>query len=283
VTADNDQLVKYLQRCGGYALTGLISEHALFFLYGKGQNGKSQFLLALAGAMGDYYRAAPIETFTESKTDRHPTELAWLMGVRLVIAIEPEARRRWNETRITQLTGGDPISARFMRQDFFQYMPQFKLFFSGNHKPGLRSVNKAISRRVNILPFTVTIPDKDIVLDLAQKLVTEEGAGILAWMITGCLDWQKNGLAPPPAVTQATEEYLAEENVLQTWFDECCLRKPQETTKSSDLYANWKRWAEARNEFVGSNKDFTQRMKDLGFEFKPMRDGNHWLGIALAM
>ena len=101
-------------------------------------------------------------------------------------------------------------------------------------------------------------------------------------MVAGCIDWQKNGLAPPTVVTEATEKYLAEEDVLQTWFGECCVRDPKQTMKSSDLYANWRRWAEARNEFVGSNKEFTRHMTDLGFELKPMRDGNRWLGIGLA-
>jgi len=102
-----------------------------------------------------------------------------------------------------------------MRQDFFQYNPQFKLFVSGNHKPKLRSVNKAVSRRIKLLPFIFTIPDNKKILNLAQKLVAEEGAGILAWMIAGCLDYQENGLVSPEVVTKATGEYLAKEDVLQ--------------------------------------------------------------------
>ena len=283
VTKDDEQYAKYLQRSSGYALTGLISEHVLFFLYGSGQNGKSQFLLTLAGVMGDYHRAAPIEVFLESNTDRHPTELAWLAGVRLVTATEPPAGRRWNFTRIAQLTGEDDVPARFMRQDFFQYKPQFKLFVAGNHKPKLRCVNKAASRRINILPFLVTIPDEEKVLNLAQKLIAKEGAGILAWMIKGCLDLQENGLAPPDAVTKATEEYLVEENVLKTWFNECCQERPQAEIKSSILYANWRKWAEANNEFVGSHKDFTRQMKDLGYTTTQRNDGAYWKGITDSM
>jgi putative DNA primase/helicase len=284
VTGGDEKLAAYLARICGYALTGSIGEHALFFLFGLGQNGKSVFLIVISGVVGDYYRPAPIEMFSESQTDRHPTELAMLMGARLVTAVEPEEGRRWSETRIKQLTGGDKIPARFMRQDFFEYTPQFKLFIAGNHKPGLRSVDKAIARRMNIIPFAVTIPDAEKIKDLAEILLKDEGPGILQWMIKGCLDWQKNGLAPPDAVTVATKKYLADQNVLLTWLNERCVRDPQATTPSSLLYADWKGWAEQRNEFVGSNKSFTQRMEALGLEGVKRdtdRDGAKWIGIKL--
>ena len=147
-----------MQRLAGYALTGRTSEHALAFLYGTGANGKTTFLNAITGCAGDYHRTAPIETFTASNSDRHPTDLAGLRGARLVTAIETEEGRRWAESKIKALTGGDQIAARFMRQDFFEYAPQFKLVIAGNHKPGLRTVDEAIRRRFHLVPFTVTIP-----------------------------------------------------------------------------------------------------------------------------
>src|SRR6266511_1773942 len=142
----------------GYCFIGSAREHALFFLYGTGANGKSVLLNTLSGIMGDYARSAPIETFTVSSVERHPTDLASLRGARLVVAVETEEGRRWAESRIKVLTGGDKIAARFMRQDFFEFTPQFKLVIAGNHKPGLRSVDEAMRRRINMLPFTVTIP-----------------------------------------------------------------------------------------------------------------------------
>jgi putative DNA primase/helicase len=280
VTGAKDDLASFLQRICGYAITGSIEEHALFFLFGKGQNGKSVFILVVSGALGDYHRQAPIEMFTESQTDRHPTELASLMGARLVTAVEPEQGRRWSETRIKQLTGGDQISARFMRQDFFDYMPQFKLFIAGNHKPGLRSVDKAMTRRMNIVPFAVTISDKEKVKNLAEKLLAAEGPGILQWAIEGCLDWQeKKGLAPPAAVTDATESYLKAEDVLQTWLDERCVLDGPAATLSSVLFADWKQWTEQRNEFAGSNKAFAQLLEGLNFEKFHSRDGWRWIGL----
>jgi putative DNA primase/helicase len=281
VTGGETELASFLQRIFGYALTGSVEEHALFFLYGKGQNGKSVFILAISGALGDYHKQAPIEMFTESKTDRHPTELAALMGARLVTAVEPEQGRRWSETRIKQLTGGDEISARFMRQDFFDYSPQFKLFIAGNHKPGLRSVDKAMTRRMNIVPFAVTIPDAEKVKDLADILLADEGPGILQWAIDGCLDWRKNGLAPPAAVTNATANYLKTEDVLQSWLNERCVRDGTAATLSSLLFEDWKRWTEKRNEFAGSNKAFAQLLEGLDFEKSHSRDGARWKGLRL--
>src|SRR5262249_5550062 len=136
-------LQDYMQRMLGYALTGCTTEHALFFLYGTGANGKSVLMSTVAGILGSYHQTAPIETFTASTTDRHPTELAGLRAARLVTDVETEEGRRWAESKIKMLTGGDKISARFMRQDFFEFTPQFKLVIAGNHKPGLRSVDEA--------------------------------------------------------------------------------------------------------------------------------------------
>ena len=151
ITAGDAELQGYLRRVLGYALTGLTREHALFFAYGTGANGKSVLLSTVSGIIGDYQKTAPVETFTASNSDRHPTDLAGLRERRLVTAVETEEGRRWAESRIKQLTGGDTVSARFMRQDFFDYMPQFKLLIAGNHKPSLRSVDEAIRRRFHLI------------------------------------------------------------------------------------------------------------------------------------
>src|SRR5262249_42358551 len=151
-------LANYLQRLFGYALTGSTREHSLHFAYGTGANSKGTIINTVANVLGDYHETAPIETFTASPFDRHPCDLADLHGARLVTATETEEGRRWAESRIKALTGGDRIKARFMRQDFFEYIPQFTLIIMGNHKPGLRSVDEAIRRRFHLIPFTVTIP-----------------------------------------------------------------------------------------------------------------------------
>jgi putative DNA primase/helicase len=261
ITAGNKALQEYLQRVCGYALTGSTREHALFFLWGKGANGKGTFVGAIAGILGEdnYHRAAPIETFTATKTDRHPTELADLRGARLVTATETEEGRRWAESRIKMLTGGDRVRARFMRQDLFSFIPQLKLLISGNHKPGLRSIDEATRRRFNLIPFTVTIPEHERDKDLGEKLKAE-WPGILQWMLNGCLDWQERGLAPPEAVTTATAAYLEAQDSIAAWLDECCDLDPNKWERSQKLFANWKEFAERCGHFVGDAKTFRDRL-----------------------
>ena len=139
---------RFLRQMAGYCLTGDTREHALFFVHGPGRNGKSVFLNVLAGILGDYGTNAAMDTFTASHSDRHPTDVAKLAGARLVTATETEEGRAWAEAKIKQMTGGDILSARFMRQDFFDFRPQFKLLVVGNHKSMLQNVDDPIVRRI---------------------------------------------------------------------------------------------------------------------------------------
>ena len=223
----------------GYALTGSTEEHAIFFVYGTGANGKTVFVSTLAGILGDYHTTASMEVFIASNSERHPTELAGLRGAHLVTATETEEGRRWAESKIKALTGGDKIAARFMRQDFFEFIPQFKLLIAGNHKPSLRNVDEAIRRRMFLIPFTVTIPTNEQDKTLGDKL-KEEWPGILQWMLEGCLMWQGEGLNPPEAVRKATTEYLDEEDAFTLWFEECCDRSGFGYETTAELFASWK-------------------------------------------
>lgn len=151
----------------------------MFFLYGTGSNGKSVFVNTLVTILGDYAANAPMETFMDSRTDRHPTDLAGLRGARMVTATETEQGRRWNESRIKEITGGDRITARFMHKDNFTYPPTYKLVMSGNHKPAIRNVDEAMRRRMHLIPFEVTVPREKRDRRLQEKLL-EERDGILA-------------------------------------------------------------------------------------------------------
>lgn len=204
-TGGDQDMITYLQRMAGYCLTGATSEHALFFLYGSGGNGKSVFLNLLVYILGDYAVSAAMDTFTSSKFSSHPTDLAMLKGARLVTASETEEGRSWAEARVKAITGGDPVTARFMRQDFFTYQPQFKLIIAGNHQPLLHSVDPAMRRRFNMLPFTCRPSNPDPQLE--EKL-QQEAPQILGWALGGCLGWQRGGLKRPESVTAATEEYF---------------------------------------------------------------------------
>jgi putative DNA primase/helicase len=254
VTADNEELIGFLQRLAGYALTGDISEEAFFFIHGPGGGGKTTFVETLAFCLGDYARNASVETFLLSANDRHPTELAYLCGARLVTATETVNGRRWDEAKLKALTGGDNITARFMRQDFFQFRPQFKLLICGNHRPGLNNVDEGFRRRFHLIPFTITIPEEERDLKLKEKLRETEAGGILQWIVDGCLAWQKEGLKPPEMVRAATEDYFETEDTLSRWFDECCELDLNTFTPSANLFGSYKAWAEAAGEFIGSEK-----------------------------
>ncbi|MCZ2174223.1 MAG: phage/plasmid primase, P4 family [Burkholderiales bacterium] len=255
----------YLQRMVGYCLTGVTSAHALFFLYGTGANGKSVFANVISTILGDYAATASMDTFVETRGDRHPTDLAGLRGARFVTAIETEQGRRLNESKVKAITGGDKISARFMRQDFFEYTPQFKPVIVGNHKPAIRNIDEAMKRRMHMIPFTVTIPPERRDGRLTEKLLAERD-GILVWAVAGCLSWQREGLRPPASVVSATEEYFEAEDALGRWLDERCVREPNAKSLTAELFTDWKQWAETSGEFIGSQRRFSDLLITRGLE-----------------
>ena len=280
VTGGDVELQAFLKRVCGYLLTGSTREQALFFFYGTGGNGKSVFLNTVSGILGDYAQTAQAETFTANAFDRHPTDIATLRGARLVTAIETEEGRSWAEARIKSLTGGDRISARFMRQDPFEFKPEFKLVIAGNHKPSLRNVDEAIRRRFHLIPFTVTIPPEERDLNLGEKLKAG-WPGILKWMVEGCREWDRTGLKPPKAVVAATEAYLDAEDSIANWIADECTIDNQATEQSRALFASWKHWAETAGERPGTQKRFKQAMENRGYECGHTNTGSKFFGIML--
>jgi P4 family phage/plasmid primase-like protien len=180
-----------------------------------------------------------------------------LVGARLVTASETTAGKRWDEARIKSLTGGEPVTARFMRQDNFTFLPQFKLIFIGNHKPALRDVDVAMRRRIQVVPFTVTPARVD--KELGRKL-REEFPAILAWMIDGCLEWQRQGLNPPPSVRATTEQYFSDEDAVGRWLAEACELDEEGRVTTQELFQSWREWANSQGEYVGSMKRFASAL-----------------------
>lgn len=264
VTGGDRDLAAYLQRLAGYCLTGCTEEHALFFLHGDGGNGKSIFVSVLAAVLGDYAKTAALDTFMAAHGERHPTDLAGLRGARMVSVVETEEGRRWAEGKIKSVTGGDTIRARFMRQDFFEFRPEFKLVVFGNHRPVLRSVDEAIRRRLHLVPFAVTIPPERMDLRLRDKLLAERD-GILAWALAGCAAWQRLGLAPPKAVTGASQTYLEEEDTIGDWLAERCLEVPGGFVPTTVLYADWWTWAEAAGEAPFTKNRLARQLNRRGY------------------
>jgi putative DNA primase/helicase len=271
-------MMTYLQRIAGYSLTGLTTEHALFFIYGPGGNGKSVYLNTLVHILGDYAVSAPMDTFTVSRFTGHPTDLAMLKGARLVTASETEEGKAWAESRIKALTGGDPITARFMRQDFFTYQPHFKLLFAGNHQPKVSAVDPAMRRRFNMLPFTFR-PDKPD--DVLEEKLREEAPRILGWALKGCLDWQLHGLGRPASVIEATDDYFAAQDVFAQWIEDRCETGASMWELPAALFRDWSAYAREHGEAAGSMVTLAEKLEKHGFRKRRSSGIRSYVGLKL--
>lgn len=281
IMGGSGELVTFLQRAIGYSLTGDTSEQVLFVPWGAGANGKSTLLEAVAGVMGDYATRTPPETFMVKRGEGVPNDVARLRGARFVAAVESEEGQRLAESLVKQMTGGDMLTARFLHAEFFSFKPALKLWLATNHKPVIRGTDNAIWRRIRLIPFTVTIPESERDKRLAAKL-HDEAAGILAWAVRGCLEWQRDGLTTPAAVLEATEEYRGEMDVLGAFLSDCCVihRKASATAKA--LYDAYEAWCEETGERNPlSQRAFGMRLSERGYQ-RERSNGKHiWRGVGL--
>jgi len=279
IMAGDDEMVAYLARIAGYCLTGSNREQVFFFLHGDGSNGKSVFVQTIAKALGSYAATAPLDSFMASRSSSHPTDLAGLRGKRLVSVSETEQGRIWAESRIKAITGGDPIRARFLYRDFFEFLPTFKLIFLGNHRPHLAGTGEAMRRRLQLVPFSVTIPEDRRDRSLEDRLTADLG-GVLGWMMHGYMDWKENGLAPPDKVRSASAEYFDDEDSIGQWITEQCEPGDGLSSPANTLFANWTQWAVNNGVEPGSQKQFGQGLRSRGFKSGRTRTGRLWQGLA---
>lgn len=283
IFGNNGDVIEFIQRAVGYALTASVDEQVFFVLYGTGANGKSTFTNTLQSVLGDYAMAgAPTLLIEPRGAERHPTELADLMGKRFVVYQESGSGSRLAETQVKQLTGSDPIKARYMRQDFFTFDPTHKIFLATNHRPDIRGTDHAIWRRIRLIPFEVTIPERKRDPDLPRKL-RAEADGILAWAVEGCRAWQDRGLNPPEPVLVATNEYRSEQDILAAFIEECCFLGNGGTVGATDLYCVYKKWSESRGEHPRSQRRFGLALRERGLEHDkdPEKRTVIYKGIAL--
>ena len=280
ITGGDAEMQGYLRRLAGYCLTGSIEEQVFFFLHGHGANGKSVFIDTLRAALGDYARVAPFETFAATSFGSHPTDLAGLCGARMVVVAETEKNRAWAESRIKAITGGDPISARFMRGDFFEYRPTFKLVIAGNHRPRLASFGEAMRRRLHLVPFDVTIPRERRDPALPARLLGELG-GVLSWMIEGHAEWHERGLAAPSRIASAADTYFEDEDLVGEWISARCILGHDRTATSAALFLDWSAFATAQGEPAGTQRGLADDLTARGFV--PVRSSRSrgWAGIGL--
>jgi putative DNA primase/helicase len=265
---DNFELSDYIQRAVGYSLSGNVREHCLFLCYGTGRNGKSVFLNTIASMLGDYATGTPFSTFEMSRYQSQSTnDLAALRGKRFVSARETQEARRLNEARVKAVTGGDPITARFLYAEFFTYFPQFKFWLAVNHKPIIRDTSEGMWSRVRLIPFTVSFrgrEDKKL-----EDTLRGELPGILGWALAGCRKWQElDGLAEPQVVIRATKEYKEESDPVGVFLAECTEPKPNfsATTDAKALYDFYVSWCEDAGEEPLSQTAFGRRLAEKGYE-----------------
>jgi putative DNA primase/helicase len=254
------EVITFIQRAVGYSLTGNIGEQCLFFLHGTGKNGKSTFTGTLQALAGDYSSKTLTDTLMVKYYDGGiNNDLARLAGARAVIAAELEEGKRLNESLVKDLTGGDTITARYLHREYFEFMPAFKLWMYGNHKPIIRGTDEGIWRRIKLIPFTVTIPEPERDPDLPEKLKAEL-PGILAWAVAGCKAWQREGLQTPSEVNAATIAYRAEQDTLAAFLSECCIIGTGYKVTSGELFDVYQKWGGELN-----RRRFSSAMAERGF------------------
>lgn len=275
-------LIGFLHRVVGYSLTGITSEQCLFMLYGTGANGKSLFLAMLRALLGSYAYNAPFSTFELAKRSDITNDLASLAGKRLVTASETNEGARLNEARAKAITGCDPLTARFLYGENFTFRPVAKFFLAVNHLPVVTDDSYGFWRRVRIVPFK-----RQFTYDADPKLedkLTAELPGILAWAISGCLEWQKRGLKPPAAVLSATADYKEKSDVLGEFLADCLLLEESRSIGAAEAYAAYQTWARAQG--MGDREILTAtafgiKMRDR-FAGKKGKTGKRYLGVGLA-
>lgn len=242
--AGHDELPAYLQRLVGYSVTGVVREHVLPFAFGPGANGKGVFLETLRAVLGDYATTAPNGFLMAQKYSSHETEIARLAGARMVVCSEVNDGDRFDEAKVKQLTGGDALTARFMRQDHFTFQPTHKLWLMGNYQPSVNGGGHSFWRRLRILPFNNTVPEEKQVEDLQGILARDHGGAVLAWIIAGAAAYANGGLAEPESVRAATAEYAHDQNTVARFLEDCCRIGGGDHVqiKTSIIRAAYERW-----------------------------------------
>jgi P4 family phage/plasmid primase-like protien len=274
-------VIGFLQRFVGYALTGTIREHVLVVCYGTGSNGKSTFLETVSEMLGDYAWQAPPDLLLVRSLEAHPTDLAGLHGARFATCLETASGRRLDEARMKMLTGGDRVTARRMREDFWTFRPTHKLALGTNHKPAVATTDHGTWRRQRVVPFTVQIPNEHQDTHLPEKLRAEL-PGILRWALEGCLAWQRDGLGEARAIRQATDAWRDEGDALGTFLTACCEHVPRATVPAGELYAKYMAWCRTSGEEPLRKVAFGQRLTERGFETRKGAGGVRlWRGLEL--
>ena len=279
VMGGDQELVEYLQRAIGYSLVGVTSAQAFFVLHGTGANGKSTFVETLRHIFGDYARNCPAESFVGRKEGGISNDIARLAGARFATASETAEGKPLDEAMVKAVTGGEPITTRFLRKEFFEFTPRFTLWLSTNHKPRVKGTDNGIWRRIRLIPFAVTIAEEDRDPELPAKL-RAEASGILRWAVQGAVSWARDGLQDPPTVLDATMAYRTEQDVVAAFLEDCVEMGPGHAVVNTHLYQAYRDWCADTGEYLHSQRWLTMRLKSQGY-VQTRSSVRMWQGMAL--
>jgi putative DNA primase/helicase len=278
----DQDMIEYSQRVVGYSLTGSTDEHAFFILCGDGSNGKSTFVQTISNLLGDYAHNTTQETLLAKSGDSIPSDVAALKGKRFVYASETDNDRRFAVARIKALTGGDMVSARFLYNDFFSFIPECKIFLGTNNIPRIGEMSHAIWRRIKLIPFNyrISVDEQRPRREIDEKL-NMEMPGILRWAVDGCLKWQHNGLNEPEAVRAATNKYRSTEDIVGTFLGECCIQKQGARTENASMREAFSAFCKEYGMHRVSLQEFKSAMEREGIHQKNS-GGRYWDGVQLS-
>jgi putative DNA primase/helicase len=276
----NSDIIMFLQNAAGWAITGDTSEQTMFIPFGSGANGKSTFLNTVMYVLGDYAIAASTETFMKKSGEQLTNDIARLRGTRFVTTTEVEQGKRLSEPLIKQITGNDRMTARFLHGEFFNSVPTFKIWMATNHKPVIKGTDYGIWRRIKLIPFTTRIEEGKQDKHPEEKL-RSEASGILNWLLEGAMRWKKEGLRAPAVILNATDEYQGEMDVIGNFLKECCVRVPGSTIRIRELFKAYQEWCEENNEHACSERFFSPRLKEMGYEKTRTAEARYWCGPGL--
>lgn len=275
------ELISYVRSLVGYSLAGVANERILLVLYGMGANGKSTLLETCAEILGPgYAQRAPSSMFLAKSGGGIPNDIARLQGARMVIASETDEGQRLASSTIKQLTGGDTVTARYMYGEFFEFNVQATFWLATNHRPEVAGDDEAMWDRLRQIPFDVRIPVEERDPGLRARLLGEADA-ILAWAVEGCLSWQRDGLAVPQAVADATGDYRGEMDRLAEFFDDRIYDAPDRSAGVTEVYAAYGIWARRVGEVPLRRREFDRRLEALGYRKGRTSDRRFWRGMIL--
>ncbi len=279
VLSGDAELIEYVRRAIGYTATGETREQCFFILYGDGANGKSTFLNSVRDVLGSYGKQTPTDTLV-SRPSAASNDLARLAGARFVTASEANADQTLADALVKQMTGGEPIAARFLYCDFFEFTPAFKLFLATNHLPKLNGNDPAMWRRIRTIPFERVFTPEEQDRDLAEKLKNER-SGILSWIVQGAVDWYAQGLPNATAIEAANEAYRVEMDTVGCFIEERCDVAPSLAAPTAALFASYRIHANDNGVEPVSQRVFGRALTDQGFASEKRGGVAHRSGLRL--